>query len=70
MSASWPSYVSRELSLMFYLFITMTYTSLIASLTALAVYVPQFEDIKEGASYNPFLRDRLISGLASKICSC
>lgn len=36
----------------------------------LAVYVPQFEDIKEGASYNPFLRDRLISGLASKICSC
>jgi Kef-type K+ transport system membrane component KefB/Ca2+-binding EF-hand superfamily protein len=30
----------------------------------LMLYVPQFEDVKEGASYNPFLRDRLITGLA------
>jgi Kef-type K+ transport system membrane component KefB len=30
----------------------------------LMFYVPQFEDVKEGASYNPFLRDRLITGLA------
>ena len=30
----------------------------------LMVFVPQFEDVKEGASYNPFLRDRLITGLA------
>ena len=30
----------------------------------LLLYVPQFEDVNEGASYNPFLRDRLITGLA------
>jgi len=30
----------------------------------LMCFVPQFEDVKEGASYNPFLRDRLITGLA------
>ena len=30
----------------------------------LAFYVPQFEDVKEGASYNPFLRDRIIAALA------
>ena len=30
----------------------------------LMFYVPQFEDVKEGANYNPFLRDRLITGLA------
>ena len=27
-------------------------------------YVPQFEDVKKGASYNPFLRDRIITALA------
>ena len=26
--------------------------------------MPQFEDVKEGASYNPFLRDRIITALA------
>lgn len=30
----------------------------------LALYVPQFEDVKKGASYNPFLRDRVITSLA------
>lgn len=30
----------------------------------LLFYVPKFEDMKEGASYNPFLRDQLITGLA------
>lgn len=27
-------------------------------------YVPKFEDVKEGARYNPLLRDRLITGLS------
>lgn len=30
----------------------------------LALYVPQFEDVKKGASYNPFVRDRVICALA------
>ena len=30
----------------------------------LLFYVPKFEDVKEGATYNPFLRDQLITGLA------
>ncbi|KAL7533761.1 hypothetical protein ACHAXR_009976 [Thalassiosira sp. AJA248-18] len=30
----------------------------------LALYVPQFEDVKKGASYNPFMRDRIITALA------
>lgn len=30
----------------------------------LMCYVPRFEDVKEGARYNPFLRDRLITGLS------
>ena len=30
----------------------------------LLFFVPRFEDVKEGANYNPFLRDRLVTGLA------
>ena len=30
----------------------------------LAFYCPQFEDVQKGASYNPFLRDRIITALA------
>lgn len=30
----------------------------------LLFFVPMFEDMKEGASYNPFLRDQLITGIA------
>jgi len=36
----------------------------VAAKLPLALYVPQFEDVKEGASYNPFLRDRVITALA------
>jgi Kef-type K+ transport system membrane component KefB len=36
----------------------------VAAKLPLAFYVPQFEDVKKGASYNPFLRDRLIAALA------
>ena len=30
----------------------------------LAFFIPQFEDVKKNASYNPFLRDRIVAGLA------
>ena len=36
----------------------------VAAKLPLALYVPQFEDVKKGASYNPFLRDRVITSLA------
>eukprot|EP00578_Thalassiosira_sp_NH16_P024234 CAMPEP_0181102102 /NCGR_PEP_ID=MMETSP1071-20121207/14128_1 /TAXON_ID=35127 /ORGANISM="Thalassiosira sp., Strain NH16" /LENGTH=971 /DNA_ID=CAMNT_0023185037 /DNA_START=77 /DNA_END=2992 /DNA_ORIENTATION=- len=36
----------------------------VAAKLPLAFYVPQFEDVKEDASYNPFLRDRVITALA------
>ncbi|KAL7549070.1 hypothetical protein ACHAWF_012339 [Thalassiosira exigua] len=36
----------------------------VAAKLPLALYVPQFEDVKPGASYNPFLRDRIITALA------
>jgi len=36
----------------------------VAAKLPLALYVPQFEDVKEGASYNPFLRDRVLTALA------
>jgi len=36
----------------------------VAAKLPLALYVPQFEDVKKGASYNPFLRDRIITALA------
>ncbi|KAL7533339.1 hypothetical protein ACHAWF_008301 [Thalassiosira exigua] len=36
----------------------------VAAKLPLAFYVPQFEDVGKGASYNPFLRDRIITALA------
>ena len=36
----------------------------VAAKLPLALYVPQFEDFKKGAGYNPFLRDRVITSLA------
>jgi len=30
----------------------------------LAFYIPQFEDVPKNTSYNPFLRDRILAGLA------
>jgi hypothetical protein len=30
----------------------------------LGFYIPQFEDVPKDASYNPFLRDRIVAGLA------
>jgi len=36
----------------------------VAAKLPLAAYVPQFEDVKKGASYNPFIRDRIITALA------
>ena len=36
----------------------------VAAKFPLAFYVPQFEDVKPGASYNPFMRDRIVTGLA------
>eukprot|EP00584_Thalassiosira_punctigera_P002575 CAMPEP_0172547490 /NCGR_PEP_ID=MMETSP1067-20121228/17012_1 /TAXON_ID=265564 ORGANISM="Thalassiosira punctigera, Strain Tpunct2005C2" /NCGR_SAMPLE_ID=MMETSP1067 /ASSEMBLY_ACC=CAM_ASM_000444 /LENGTH=934 /DNA_ID=CAMNT_0013334581 /DNA_START=324 /DNA_END=3128 /DNA_ORIENTATION=- len=39
------------------------YLCVIAKLP-LALFVPQFEDVKKGASYNPFIRDRILTALA------
>jgi Kef-type K+ transport system membrane component KefB len=36
----------------------------VAAKLPLGFYVPQFEDVQKGASYNPFMRDRLITGLS------
>merc|ERR1719416_326648 len=36
----------------------------VAAKLPLALYVPQFEDVKKGAPYNPFVRDRIITALA------
>ncbi|KAL7544273.1 hypothetical protein ACHAWF_007655 [Thalassiosira exigua] len=36
----------------------------VAAKLPLGFYVPKFEDVKEGAGYNPFLRDRVITSLA------